>query len=125
MPLAKLKIAKFKKSAKDNLKLLLDGARAVLANLAAREPQTFALVQQGHGYTILPAFSLTMRNLSDALQLNEIIQPRLTRGLNIAISSQRPLSRAGRESIKLIQQHIGGPAAIDWMRDIETVPARK
>ena len=70
------------------------------------------LVQQGHGYTILPAFSLTMRNLSEELRLNEIVQPRLTRALSVAIASQRPVSRLARESIKLIQEYVGAGAEL-------------
>lgn len=76
-------------------------------------PFIVGIVQQGHGCAILPAFSLTMRNLSDTLQLNEIVQPRLTRALNIALAAQRPLSRIARESIKLIQQHLGALPARD------------
>jgi LysR family nitrogen assimilation transcriptional regulator len=85
-----------------NIVLQVDGAQFIVD-----------LVQRGHGYAILPAFSLTMRNLSDKLQLNEIVQPRLTRALNIAIATQRPLSRVARESIKLIRQHLGALPARD------------
>jgi LysR family nitrogen assimilation transcriptional regulator len=64
------------------------------------------LVHRGHGYTILPAFSLTMRNMSDALQLNDIVQPRLTRALNVAIPTHRPVTGLARESIKLLRQYL-------------------
>ena len=64
------------------------------------------LVHRGHGYTILPAFSLTMRNMSHALQVNEIVQPRLTRALNVAIASRRPVTGLARESIKLLRQYL-------------------
>ena len=64
------------------------------------------LVQQGHGHTILPSFSLTMRRLSEALQQNEIVQPRLTRTLNVAISTQKPLTRLTRESMEFLQHYL-------------------
>jgi LysR family nitrogen assimilation transcriptional regulator len=80
-----------------NVVLEVDGAQFILE-----------LVQQGHGCTILPAFSRTMRRLWDGLQQNEIVQPRLTRSLNVAISSQKPLTRLTRESIKLLQQFLDG-----------------
>lgn len=67
------------------------------------------LVQQGHGYGILPAFSLSMRNLSSKLQLNEIVQPRLTRSLNIAVASQRRLSKLASESLALMQDYLSSP----------------
>lgn len=70
------------------------------------------LVQQGHGYTILPAFSLTMRNLSGELQLNEIVQPRLTRALSVAVACQRPVTRLAQESIKLIQHYLSADPAV-------------
>jgi LysR family transcriptional regulator, nitrogen assimilation regulatory protein len=78
-----------------NVVLQVDGAQFVLD-----------LVQQGHGYTVLPAFSVTMRNMSDALQQNEIVQPRLTRALSVAISAQRPVTRVARESIELLEQYL-------------------
>lgn len=64
------------------------------------------LVQQGHGHAILPASSVSLSNLSGQLQLNEIVQPRLARALNLAIASQRPMTQAIRESIKLIRLHL-------------------
>ena len=78
-----------------NVVLQVDGAQFILD-----------LVQQGHGYTVLPAFSVTMRNMSDALQQNEIVQPRLTRALSVAISAQRPVTRVARESIELLEQYL-------------------
>jgi len=50
-----------------------------------------------------------MRNLSGKLQLNEIVQPRLTRSLNVAIASQRRLSKLARESLVLIQDYLTLP----------------
>ena len=38
-------------------------------------PLILDLVQQGHGHAILPASSVSMRNLAGKLQLNEIVQP--------------------------------------------------
>ncbi|MPZ45281.1 MAG: LysR family transcriptional regulator [Betaproteobacteria bacterium] len=67
------------------------------------------LVQQGHGFGILSSFSLSMRNLSDELQLTPIVQPRLTRSLNIAFASQRRLSKLARESLALIQDCLLSP----------------
>lgn len=64
------------------------------------------LVHRGHGYAILPAFSLTMRNMAHALQVNEIVQPRLTRALNVAIASRRPVTGLARESIKLLRHYL-------------------
>jgi LysR family transcriptional regulator, nitrogen assimilation regulatory protein len=78
-----------------NVVLEVDGAQFILE-----------LVQQGHGYTILPSYSFTMRSLSETLQQNEIVHPRLTRHLSVAISSQRPQTRLTRESIKLMQHYL-------------------
>jgi DNA-binding transcriptional LysR family regulator len=68
------------------------------------------LVQQRHGYGILSSFSLGMRNLSDRLQLNPIVQPPLTRSLNIAFAAQRRLSKLARESVALIQDCLSSPS---------------
>jgi LysR family nitrogen assimilation transcriptional regulator len=67
------------------------------------------LVRQGHGFGILSSFSLGMRNLSDKLQWNPIVQPRLTRSLSIAIASQRNLSKLARESLVLIEDCLSAP----------------
>jgi len=74
-------------------------------------PFILDLVQQGHGHAILPASSVSLSNLSGQLQLNEIVQPRLARALNLAIASQRPMTQAVRESIKLIRLHLGDGSA--------------
>ena len=70
------------------------------------------IVQQGHGHAILPASSVSLSNLSGQLQLNEIVQPRLARALNLAIASKRPMTQAVRESIKLIRLHLGDGADV-------------
>ena len=74
-------------------------------------PFILDLVEQGHGHAILPASSVSLSNLSGQLQLNEIVQPRLARALNLAIASQRPMTRVVSESIKLIRLHLGDGAA--------------
>ena len=79
-----------------NVVLEIEGASLILA-----------LVQRGHGFSILPDFSLKRSKLSGTLQINEIIKPRLTRTLKMAISLQRPVTRLTRETVKLIEQHLG------------------
>ena len=76
-------------------------------------PLILDLVQQGHGHAILPASSVSMRNLAGKLQLNEIVQPSLARGVSLAIAAHRRTTRLARETRKLLEQHLG-----------EGVPAR-
>ena len=54
-----------------------------------------------------------MRNLAGKLQLNEIVQPSLTRGVALAIAAHRRTTRLAREARNLLEQHLG-----------EGVPAR-
>jgi LysR family nitrogen assimilation transcriptional regulator len=79
-----------------NVVLEIDGASFILE-----------LVQLGHGYTILPDFSLQRSSFSRKLQLNEIVGPRLKRELKVAVSLQRPVTRLARETVKLIRQYLG------------------
>ena len=79
-----------------NVVLEVDGASFILE-----------LVQQGHGYTILPDFSLRRSSFAKTLQLNEIVAPRLKRSLKVAVSTQRPVTRLTRETVKLIRQYLG------------------
>jgi hypothetical protein len=64
-------------------------------------------VQRGHGYTILPDFSLQRSAFSRKLQLNEIVGPRLKRTLKVAVSLERPVTRLARETVKLITHYLG------------------
>ncbi len=79
-----------------NVVLEVDGASFILE-----------LVQLGHGYTILPDFSLKRSSFAKTLQLNEIVSPRLKRSLKVAVSTQRPATRLTRETVKLIRQYLG------------------
>ena len=79
-----------------NVVLEIDGASFILE-----------LVQLGHGYTILPDFSLQRSGFSRKLQLNEIVGPHLKRALKVAVSLQRPVTRLARETVKLIRQYLG------------------
>jgi LysR family transcriptional regulator, nitrogen assimilation regulatory protein len=79
-----------------NVVLEVDGASFILE-----------LVQLGHGYTILPDFSLKRSSFAKTLQLNEIVSPRLKRSLKVAVSTQRPVTRLTRETVKLIRQYLG------------------
>lgn len=79
-----------------NVVLEVDGASFILE-----------LVQLGHGYTILPDFSLKRSSFAKTLQLNEIVAPRLKRSLKVAVSTQRPVTRITRETVKLIRQYLG------------------
>src|SRR5258706_5181059 len=79
-----------------NVVLEIDGASFILE-----------LVQLGHGYTILPDFSLRRTSFSRKLQLNEIVGPRLKRELKVAVSLQRPVTRLARETVKLIRRYLG------------------
>jgi LysR family nitrogen assimilation transcriptional regulator len=79
-----------------NVVLEVDGASFILE-----------LVQLGHGYTILPDFSLKRSSFAKTLQLNEIVAPRLKRSLKVAVSTQRPVTRLTRETVKLIRQYLG------------------
>ena len=79
-----------------NVVLEVDGASFILE-----------LVQLGHGYTILPDFSLRRSSFAKTLQLNEIVAPRLKRSLKVAVSTQRPVTRLARETVKLIRQYLG------------------
>ena len=79
-----------------NIVLEVDGASFILE-----------LVQLGHGYTILPDFSLKRSSFAKTLQLNEIVAPRLKRSLKVAVSAQRPVTRLTRETVKLIRQYLG------------------
>ena len=82
-----------------NVVLEVDGASFILE-----------LVQLGHGYTILPDFSLRRSSFARTLQLNEIVGPRLRRSLKVAVSTQRPVTRLARETVKLIRHYLGsGP----------------
>jgi LysR family nitrogen assimilation transcriptional regulator len=79
-----------------NVVLEVDGASFILE-----------LVQLGHGYTILPDFSLRRSGFAKTLQLNEITTPRLKRSLKVAVSTQRPVTRLTRETVKLVRQYLG------------------
>jgi len=79
-----------------NVVLEVDGASFILE-----------LVQLGHGHTILPDFSLRRSSLARTLQLNEIVGPRLKRSLKVAVSTQRPVTRLARETVKLIRHYLG------------------
>ena len=85
-----------KAGVKLNVVLEVDGASFILE-----------LVQLGHGYTILPDFSLKRSGFAKTLQLNEIVAPRLKRSLKVAVSTQRPVTRIARETVKLIRQYLG------------------
>ncbi len=79
-----------------NIVLEIDGASFILE-----------LVQRGHGYTILPDFSLQRSAYARKLQLNEIVGPRLKRTLKVAVSLERPVTRLAREAVKLITHNLG------------------
>ena len=64
------------------------------------------LVEQGRGYTVLPADALAMRHRASAFQQNEIVQPRLIRTLNVAIASGKRRTRLVSESVRLLQQYL-------------------
>ncbi len=65
------------------------------------------LIQQGHGCSVLPGFSLTRTSSAKRLQLNEIVAPRLTRTLKLAVSHQRPFTHLVRQTVGLLKEHLG------------------
>jgi LysR family nitrogen assimilation transcriptional regulator len=79
-----------------NVVLEIDGASFILE-----------LVHLGHGYTILPDFSLQRSANARKFQLNEIVTPRLKRALKVAVSTERPVTRLAQETVKLITQFLG------------------
>jgi LysR family nitrogen assimilation transcriptional regulator len=65
------------------------------------------LIQLGHGYTMLPDFSLSRVGFPRKLQINEVVSPRIKRVLKLAICLQRPVTRLARESVRLLKENLG------------------
>jgi LysR family transcriptional regulator, nitrogen assimilation regulatory protein len=82
-----------------NVVLHVDGAKFIVG-----------LVRKGHGYAILSAYSLAGRNATRDLRLTEIVEPRLTRAVNLVTPANRPMSRVALESVKLLRRFLGASA---------------
>jgi LysR family nitrogen assimilation transcriptional regulator len=62
------------------------------------------MVEQGIGYTILPYAAVSAKVENGSLTATSIIEPRMTRQLVLATSTQRPVTIATRTLIKVVTQ---------------------
>ncbi|HSN22333.1 MAG TPA: LysR family transcriptional regulator [Usitatibacter sp.] len=80
------------------------GARINVALEIDGIPSILDLVAQGHGYAVLPINAIRHHPLRLSLVPRPIVRPRLSIGLMLATSSQRPLTPLARETVKLAAQ---------------------
>ena len=80
-----------------NVTLQIEGAHFILE-----------LVRHGHGCSTLPLHVIQESRFANKLQTNAIVRPQLSRNLIVAVSSQRPITRLARETMRLIQTYFGG-----------------
>ncbi|MBI3042625.1 MAG: LysR family transcriptional regulator [Betaproteobacteria bacterium] len=92
-----VEIAAAKTGTKLNVTLEVEGNQFIMA-----------LVNEGHGCTLLPKHTVQESHLK-GLQINSIIKPRLTRITAIAIPTQRHITYLTRETAKLITQYLKCP----------------
>jgi LysR family nitrogen assimilation transcriptional regulator len=81
------------------------GTRLNIALQVDGVPLVLELVHQGYGHTVFPKHIVQESNLAKKLQINSLVQPRLTRTLALAVSSQRRITYLTQETVKLIQHH--------------------
>lgn len=75
------------------------------------------MVEQGIGYTILPYAAVSGRVESGDLTANSIVEPRMTRHLVLATSTQRPVTNATRTLARMVTQLVR-----DLVKDSVWVP---
>ncbi|WP_028035406.1 LysR substrate-binding domain-containing protein [Chelativorans sp. J32] len=83
------------------------GARKIYPNVEYEIDSLSAvvnMVERGVGYTILPYASVNSKVEDGALRVTSIIEPRMTRHLVLATSTQRPVTNATRMLAKMVTQ---------------------
>ncbi len=69
-------------------------------------PSTLSLVESGVGYTVLSYSSAHQQIESGRIRKWTIVEPRMTRSLVVATSTQRPVTKAARALVGFVRKHV-------------------